>query len=147
MKHDSYRSLSITEDYGIFDFYSTGPNGIILKRIKFSPTTYRGVYNLTFGDVDNHGEINDYVISNNQDRNKLLATIAYVIEVYLNAHPTRWIYFTGSTDERTRLYRMAIGLNLDELQTKFHIYSKVGEDFIQFQRNMNIEGILIRIKS
>jgi uncharacterized OB-fold protein len=32
-----------------------------------------GIFNLAFGDVDETGEINDSTISNNGDRNKILA--------------------------------------------------------------------------
>ena len=40
------------------------------------------VFNLAFGDINENGEINDYTISDNGDRNKILATVANVVDVY-----------------------------------------------------------------
>jgi len=42
---------------------------------------------------------------------KILATVAFIAQVFLEEYPDRTISFRGSTAERTRLYRMAIGNN------------------------------------
>ncbi|WP_217607250.1 hypothetical protein, partial [Chitinophaga sp. GbtcB8] len=132
-------------DYGVFEFLSIGKRGIIPKRIVFVPTEYADVYNLMLGDIDMNGEINDVSISANGDRNKILSTVAHVVEVYLKAYPQRWVYFTGSTKERTRLYRMAIGINLEQLLLKFEIYSRIDNEIIPFHKNMELDGFLVRI--
>lgn len=146
MKHEIYPNLSITDDFSIFEFLSVGPKGTIPKRIEFTLTEYSNIYNLAFGDVKENGEINDYSISNNGDRDKILATIYHVVEIYLRAYPHRWIYFKGSTEERTRLYRIAIGLNLEELTQKFDIYSRDEASIAVFQKNMPLVGILVKRK-
>ena len=146
MKYEVYKEIKVTDDYSIFDFISTGPEGNIPKRIEFMPTEISGIINLAFGDIDENGEIDDYSISDNGDRNKILATVAYTVDIYLNKYPDRWIYFKGSTQERTRLYRMAVGLNLEELSLKFEIYAEQKSGMIPFRKNTDILGLLIRKK-
>lgn len=147
MKYDVYREINVTDDYSIFDFVSTGKNGSIRKRIEFMPTQLDGYFNLAFGDVDDTGNIDDYSISDNGDRNKVLATVAYAVEIYLSRYPDRWVYFRGSTQERTRLYRMAIGLNIEELELKFDIHvEQKGDRIVPFQRNVEVFALLIKKK-
>jgi hypothetical protein len=146
MKYEIYSDLKITDDFTIFDFFSIGKNGRILKRIEFTSTDVPDVVNLAFGDIDENGEINDYSVSDNGDRNKVLATITFAVDLFLSKHPDRWVYFKRSTHERTRLYRMAIGLNLDELATKFDIYAEQSDGFLPFKKNIEIKGLLIRKK-
>lgn len=105
-----------------------------------------GVYNLAFGDIDQKGEMDDVTISDNGDRNKILATVAKAVDEYTRRYPRRWIVFKGSTNDRTRLYRMAIGLNLEQLSIKFHIYGLKGEEFVPFQRNMHATAFLVKRK-
>ncbi|NSL89328.1 hypothetical protein ECE50_020975 [Chitinophaga sp. Mgbs1] len=146
MKYEVYKDLYIRDMYAIFEFFSIGPKGLIPKRIAFIPTEYPDIYNLVFGDINMNDEIDDYSVSDNGDRNKVLATVAYAVEIYLNKHPNRYVFFTGSTKERTRLYRMAIGLNFDELSSKFNIYCQTDTGIIPFQKNIPITGLLIKRK-
>jgi len=148
MKYEIYTDLRIAHDLRVFEFVSIGKYGAVPKRIAFIPTVLPEVFNLAFGDINEDGEIDDYSISNNGDRNKILATLAKVIELYTDKYPERWIYFRGSTKERTRLYRMAIGINLEELSEKFEIYVEVDSknEFLPFQKNMQIIAFLIKRK-
>lgn len=148
MQYEFYSDLVIASDLRVFDFVSVGKYGSIQKRVAFIPTELPGVYNMAFGDTNDDGEIDDYSISDNGDRNKILATLAKIIELYTNTYPERWIYFRGSTKERTRLYRMAVGLNLEELSQKFEIYAEVNDsaDFLIFQRDMQINAFLVKRK-
>lgn len=146
MKYEIYDHIKITDDFSIFDFLSVGKKGQILKRIEFTPTDIPGIINLAFGDINEDGEIDDYSISDNGDRNKVLATVAFAVEIYLNKYPEKWIYFKGSTEERTRIYRMAVGLNLEELSLKFDIYAEQSDGIIEFRRNIDAQGILVRKK-
>jgi len=61
-------------------------------------------------------------------------------------YPERSIYFKGSTEERTRLYRMAIGINMGELSLKYDIYAEQNSSFVPFQRNIEVFGLLIKKK-
>lgn len=146
MKHEIYSNLSITDDFSIFEFLSVGPKGIIPKRIEFMPTEHLNAYSLAFGDINEKGEINDYSISNNGDRNKILATIYHTIEIHLNRYPNRIIYFTGSTEERTRLYRMVINNNIQEFELKYDILVEQEHSFVPFKPNIEAIGFLIKKK-
>jgi hypothetical protein len=148
MNYDIYSDFEATQDLSIFEFVSEGKCGAIPKRIKFVPTALSGVYNLAFGDINEVDEIDDLSISNNGDRNKVLATVARVVEIYTNKYPERMIYFRGSTTERTRLYRMAVGLNLEELSRKFEIFAEMEDcdEVLPFHKNMIISAFLIKRK-
>ena len=147
MKYDVYTGIIASKDYSVFDFTSEGKNGLIRKRIQFTPTEMTDVYNLSFGDIDENCEIDDFGVSNNGDRNKILATIAEVVKSYTHKFPAHWIFFNGSTDERNRLYRMAVGLNLDELSVVFNIYAIEDGEIVPFMKNREISAFLIRRKN
>ncbi|MBO9204983.1 MULTISPECIES: DUF6934 family protein [Niastella] len=148
MKYDVYAGVKIKSDFSTFEFMSEGHNGKIPKRIQFTETPWPNIYNLAFGDIKENGDLDDLTISNNGDRNKILATILKVVEDYTVKFPERFVFFSGSTEHRTRLYRMAIGLHFEELSSKFEIYVDIkGErDFIPFQKALNIRAFLIKRK-
>jgi len=146
MQHEVYKDLYIKEGYSVFEFLSVGRRGVIAKRIIFAPTDYPYIYNMTFGDIDINNEINDLSISDNGDRNKILATLAYAIEEYLEKYPDRIIFFTGSTYGRTRLYRMAISINIKYLSSKFVIYCQTENGILNFEENTQVTGFLISKK-
>ena len=104
------------------------------------------VYNLALGDVDEDNEINDYAVTDNGDRNKVLATVATIVEAFTKRFPDRWIIFRGSTAERTRLYRIAVGLHLNELSVIYEIWGYIDEEVVPFVKNMKINAFLIRRK-
>jgi hypothetical protein len=73
---DEY-DLRFDGDYKSFKFISEGPKGAILKGVQYDETHMKGVYNLGFGDVNVlSNEIDDLVITNNGDSQKVLATVA-----------------------------------------------------------------------
>jgi hypothetical protein len=88
MKYEVYTEIEVTDDFDIFDFISTGRNGDILKRVAFTKTEMDGVYNLVLGDVHEGNEIDDYAITDNGDRNKVLATVASIVEAYTRRFPS-----------------------------------------------------------
>lgn len=146
MQYDVYKDLYIKDGYSVFEFLSVGRRGVIAKRIIFAPTDFPDIYNMTYGDIDINNEINDLTISDNGDRNKILATLAYVIEEYLEKYPDRIIFFTGSTYGRTRLYRMAISINIEYLSSKFNIHCQTDNGIIEFEEHTQITGFLISKK-
>jgi hypothetical protein len=97
MQYDNYPVFHISKDLSVFDFVSSGKNGKILKRIAFMHTERSGVYNLAFGDINNEGEIDDFRISDNGDRHKVLATVVKSVDAYTRKYPRRWIIFSCST--------------------------------------------------
>jgi len=148
MNYESYNAVSVADDLSSFDFVSKGKKGEIRKRIIFMPTALPDIYILAFGNITESGDLDDLSISDNGDRNKILATIATAVDIYTERHPDRMIYFMGSTKQRTRLYRMAVGLNLDELSRTYNIYAEPekGFEFKLFYKNMEINAFLIKRK-
>lgn len=148
MKYEIYTEFRVESDFSTFEFVSEGHYGNIKKRVQFSSTTWQNVYNLSFGDINENGEIDDLKISNNGDRNKILATILKVVKLYTNKFSDRWVYFRGSTEQRTRLYRMVVSIHLEELNEDFEILADLNGDwqFVRYQKGLNIKAFLIKRK-
>jgi len=134
VKNEKY--LYKSEDkFEFFEFYSQGTKGVIKKVIEYQPTSEPNIYNLAFGDFDEKtNQINDMTVTNNGDSLKVLATVASTIYAFIEKHPNSWIVATGSTDARTRLYRMGITNNLVEISKDFYIFgytkAEVWEEFV-----------------
>jgi hypothetical protein len=131
------------EEFTIYEFVSEGPKGRIPKMVEYTETATKGVYNLAFGDYDEITKtINDLSVTNNGDSLKVLATVASTVYAFLDKHPNAYIVATGSTNVRTRLYRMGITNNLAEIKEDFIVYGlsekgtwddfEIGEDYEAF---------------
>ena len=100
-----------------------------------------------FGDKDpTTGHLNDTIISNNGDSEKVLVTVVAAIYAFTDKHQDIWVYATGSTKSRTRLYRMGITKYLSQAKKDFEVYGEVGEDWELFKNNKEYDGFLIRRK-
>ena len=92
-----------------FEFVSEGTKGAIRKLIEFQETNDAELFNLAFGDENPEtDEINDLAVSDNGDTEKVLATVVAAVYVFFDNNPSVFVYATGSTKARTRLYRMGI---------------------------------------
>ncbi|GGH74217.1 hypothetical protein HNQ91_003820 [Filimonas zeae] len=151
MKYEKYDDVKVSSDRLEYGFISYGPKGAIQKIIHFDFIEEVGVYNLAFGNLKPDGSIDDLSVNDNQDRNKILATVVYSVSLFCKEYPHAWIYFSGSTAHRTRLYRMAIAVNLDELSADFEILGLVkdmeGFVHIPFRKGIDYFGFLIRRKN
>lgn len=147
MRYEKYQLFAIKdEEYASFDFTSDEPRGAVNKRIIFLPTENPEMFNLAFGDLEPGSEVlDDKVVTNNGDRDKVLATIAEVINIYTKKYPKRWILIKGSTEARNRLYRMVIALNLKELLKTFDIFGVTEADVVlQFVNDNQFHSFLIK---
>jgi len=123
----------------VFEFTSEGTKGQIPKLIKFSETTLKGFYNLAFGDKDlETGEIDDNVVSNNGDSEKVLATVVSAVFAFTDLYKDVWVYASGSTKSRTRLYRMGITKYFDEVKQDFHIFGLLDGEWHEFKKKLII---------
>jgi hypothetical protein len=139
--------LKAESDLTFFEFISEGPNGLIRKVIQFQKTNELNLYNLAFGDKHPEtGEIDDLSISNNEDSDKVLATVVAALYAFFNKHPTAFVYATGSTRARTRLYRIGITRFYQEIIQDFYLYGQVGDDFYEFEIGENYIGFLVERK-
>ena len=140
--------LASSDKMMTFEFISEGPKGLINKLVNYQPTNFKNVYNLAFGDKDTTtGEINDMIISNNGDSEKVLATVVATIYAFTDQYPDAWIYATGSTKSRTRLYRMGISKYLSEVEENFEILGEINDDWEKFNENTEYESFLVRRKN
>lgn len=131
----------------LFKFTSKGPKGEIKKIILYSQMLEKDVYNLAFGDYDDVTEsINDQIITNNNDSNKVLATVAATLYVFTDKHPNVWIYATGSNSARTRLYRIGITNNFEEIIEDFEIFGLCEDVWLKFEIGKNYEAFLVKRK-
>ena len=105
------------------------------------------MYNLAFGDKDlETGDIDDKVISNNGDSEKVLSTVVATIYAFTDKYPQTWIYATGSSKARTRLYRMGISKFLEEVKIDFEILGEFNDEWEDFKPGTEYEGFLVRRK-
>ncbi|HEY5462815.1 MAG TPA: hypothetical protein VIJ95_06115 [Hanamia sp.] len=131
-----------------YEFISEGPKGLIRKRIQFTLVNRNQVYNLAFGDKDPvSGEIDDLVVSNNSDSEKVLATVVGAVYAFCDRHPKAWIYASGSTSARTRLYKMGITKYYEEIKDDFDIFGQVGEDWETFEKGKDYIAFLAQQKT
>ena len=132
----------------VFKFTSEGTKGSIKKLVLYSQMLPNDVYNLAFGDYDEEtGLLNDTVITNNKDSQKVLATVASTLYVFTDKHPHVWVYATGSTPARTRLYQMGISKFLDEILNDFEVYGLIEETWQAFEKRKAYEAFLVKRKS
>ncbi len=146
MNRDRYK-LESDKSLMLFEFASIGPKGKIIKVVQFSEINYKNIYNLGFGDMNlETGKIDDTIITNNGDSQKVLATVASTIYLFTDKHPNVWIMAEGSNKVRTRLYRMGITNNLKEIKKDFEIYGLIEEDWYKFKIGEEYEAFLIKRK-
>ena len=147
MKYKKYE-YTADEDLHFYEFTSVGVKGKIKKVVEYSKMNIEGYYNLAFGDFDEEtNEINDKVVTNNGDSLKVLATVASTVYAFTGKYPDAKIFATGSTEVRTRLYRMGITNNLVEIQEDFEVYGmKQDETFEKFIPGEDYIGFLITRK-
>jgi hypothetical protein len=148
MQLDKYSIIS-SDDHKFYEFYSEGPNGKIKKVVVFSKPMGRqeNIFNLAFGDWnEKQKRLNDRAISNNKDRQKILATVASTVLEFINYYPDAIVYAEGSTLSRTRLYQIGISAYLSEINKWLIVYGFRFGDWEIFQPGRNYEAFAVKIK-
>ena len=83
---------SAEDELNIFEFDSIGIKGKITKIVQYTEMSKKGYCNLGFGDLDNTTkEVNDGVITNNGDGQKVLATVVSTLYAFTGKNPTAYI--------------------------------------------------------
>jgi hypothetical protein len=142
---------SITSDISnlTYKFDSIGPKGIIKKIVQFKAVKSMGinVYNLAFGDLNEiSGEIDDIIVSNNNDTKKILFTVGTTSLQFINHFPNAKILIVGSTISRTRLYQMVINQNIVEIDKLFDLRGFRNGNWEKFTSGINFEAFLVKKK-
>ena len=138
--------LKSEEDLKAFEFTSEGLKGNIEKLIVFQKTNTPNLFNLAFGDKTRDGKLDDKTISNNGDAEKVLTTVISAVYAFFDKNPNCFLYVTGSTKSRTRLYRIGITRFYDEMTEDFYLYGKIGNEFHPFEIGKEYEGFLAQRK-
>ncbi len=143
MKIDKY-PVKIGETSMVFEFISEGLRGSIPKLVIYSETHLHNFYNLGFGDKDvTTGQIDDGVVTNNGDSEKVLATVASTLYIFMDKFPDAMVFATGSTKVRTQLYRIGISNNLAEIEEDYEVYGLVGESWHPFHKQTEFDRFLV----
>jgi hypothetical protein len=140
-----------------FEFLSQGVKTFQMKVVYtylgIEPFTQKHLYNLGFGVIYFDSEtgledIDDKIITNNGDKDKILSTVALTAISFFDEHPNSVLFFQGSSPSRTRTYQMGIGQNIEMLKNNFVVRGYVeNKDLPEvFQRNKNYEAFLIEQK-
>ena len=147
MNFDKYPVI-IGETSMVFEFVSEGVRGKIPKLVIYSETHLHNFYNLGFGDKDEAtGNIDDEVVTNNGDSEKILATVASTLYTFTDKFPAAMIFAMGSSKARTRLYRMGITNNIESIETDFEIFGLVEKSWFPFKKAVEYEAFLVKRKN
>jgi hypothetical protein len=147
MKLDHYELIA-GDDLFKFEFVSEGKCKII-KGIDFQQAHLPNLYNLAFGDINlETGKLDDLVVTNNGDAEKVLATVVAAVYAFTEQFPEAWIYASGSTKARTRLYRMGINKYFDIAQEKFDIIGEYQIGRMEFyEKGKDYLGFVVKRKN
>jgi len=96
--------------------------------------------------VEDTGEINDTVITNNEDGKKVLATVAMILNDFLLKYPDMCVFAVGSTHSRTRLYRMGITNYWHVISLDFEVYGLRNKQWELFELRKDYDAFLVRRK-
>jgi hypothetical protein len=149
MDLEKYR-IAASDSFLDFEFVSEGPKGKIRKVVRYSPQNANGItyFHLGFGDLNpDTGMIDDLAITNNADRDKVLATVAASVLKFTEHFPDALVYATGSTSARTRLYQIGISANLQSIEPILDVFGFVSETGWQpFQKGIHYLAFLVKRK-
>lgn len=148
MLADRY-NVKAAADLTSFEFESIGPKGAVQKVVRYTEINLKGFYNLGFGDKDPlTGFLSDLSVTNNNDSQKVLATVAATLYAFTDFYIGATVIATGSTEARTRLYRMGISNNLTKIEADFIILGLTeSQNWEKFQKNVTYGAFLVSRKS
>ncbi|SEL97802.1 DUF6934 family protein [Parapedobacter koreensis] len=146
MIEDRYH-IEIDDKHTVYEFTSIGPKGDVCKIVKYSETNLKNLFNLGFGDKNPEtNEVDDLVVTNNGDSQKVLATVAATVYHFTDRYPDASIIATGSTKARTRLYQMGISNNLEAIEKDFLVYGLKAKKWEPFNKKTTYEAFLVKRK-
>ena len=146
MKLDRYELKAGTK-LSTFEFLSEGPKGKIIKVIQFQQMNLPNLYNLAFGDKNlSTGVLDDEIVTDNNDSEKVLATVVASVYAFAGQYPDSWVYATGSTNTRTRLYRMGINKYLDIVNEDFDIMGEIQNEWEWYEKGKDYQAFAVHRK-
>ncbi len=144
MHLEEYTAVKGDSDFS-YEFYSEGPKGRIKKIVRFTPLTGYGndYYNLYLGDwLEAEDRLSDTVVSNNMDREKVLATVAAIVVDFTGCNPAMPLLLPEGNypTSRNRLYQMGISANWQVIDEYFDLHGFKDDKRERFQKNRNYES-------
>lgn len=125
------------------EFISEGPKGCIKKIVRYQKIG-DNLYNLGFGDIDEiTSEMNDMVVTNNNDSTKVLATVVATLYAFTFQYPNVSVMAVGSTPARTRLYQMGISKFRKIICVDFEVFAFQNGRVEPFVPSRNYESFLV----
>lgn len=142
---DSYK-IDIEKDNRYW-FESIGPHGVIRMCGRFELSAVKNIYQFEFGI---HNPVTDDVDTrfraNNADKDKIISTIFNIILMFLSCNKDAIVRFSGSTESRTKLFRMWILNNWDLMNNNFIMYGNNEQNrWERYQKNKDYSAILLKI--
>jgi hypothetical protein len=145
MNLEKYPVIS-TNEHQTYEFLSEGPNGSIKKVIYFQEIA-DNLFNLAFGDWnENEQSIDDKARSNNNDRDKVMATVASAVIDFISIYPDAMIFAKGSTPARTRLYQIGIFANWHEISQLLNVEGFINGVWYPIEKHRNYHAFLVKVK-
>ncbi len=135
-----------SKDKMFFIFRSEGIQGIIAKLIIFTPIGKENEWNLAFGDLKSN-DIDDSVITNNQDAMKIIRTVAKATLDFFDAYPTSSLIIKPVDEKRSRLYHSVFRRHFHEIDALFDIIGVKGENIEPYNTFNTYESFRITLKS
>ena len=127
-----------------FTFTSVGPKGTFTVFAGFHKNR-PGSSNYTFGfgemtiDANGNIHVDDQVMLNNGDADKIFNTVGNQIYLFLKRNPDAKVYISGSTPARTRIYRQLISRNFDEISRHLKVFGLMPKNQIsEFTKNTTL---------
>jgi hypothetical protein len=122
MTVEPYNFQNLTTDKALYFFVSQGNQGTVVKAVTITKMG-RNLWNLGFGDWDlsNLRNIQDSVVTNNNDLVRVITTVATIAFDYLETFPKRRLRIKPVDEKRERLYNHAFRRNYAKFTDKLDI--------------------------
>lgn len=75
-----------------------------------------------------------------------MATVVSCLYAFFNEYPNAYVYATGSTPIRTRLYRMGMVKYFEQMEADFNVFGELEDDWERFEKNKSYKAFMVSIK-
>jgi hypothetical protein len=133
------------KDKLIFGFFSEGVKGVFFKVIIFT-LEEDGKWNLAFGDWENN-DLDDKVMTNNQDVVRVIGTVAKVTYVFFANYPNAVVIIKPVDEKRKKLYNIVFRRHYEVIKNDFNIIAFVGDESEVYAPNKMYDIFELSLKS
>ena len=144
MIEDIYPYFHI-KDNQLYTFFSEGVKGKIQKVIIFT-LEINGKWNLGFGDWENN-DVDDKVMTNNQDVVKVIGTVAKVTYDFFDNHPDAIVVIKPVDEKRKKLYNIVFQRHYAFIKEKFLINGSINKELEVYSPIKVYDGFELSLKS